>query len=95
MGLWITVKFAHMTLGLAPEILDPVDIIMFVVPVGRKAGESFPVGFYQRFDLPLFRGSLKNANIQTFWPAFSDDNFHHAWQELHSREIHHHCQAAL
>jgi len=30
MGPWNTVKFAHMALRLAAEILNPVDVIMLV-----------------------------------------------------------------
>ena len=30
-----TVKFAHMTLGLVPEILDPVDVVMSICKQDR------------------------------------------------------------
>jgi len=30
LSLWNTVEFAHMPLGLVPEILDPIDVIMSI-----------------------------------------------------------------
>jgi len=30
MHLWDTVEFAHVTLGLVPEVLDPIDVILTV-----------------------------------------------------------------
>ncbi len=30
MGLWNTVEFAHVALGLVPKILNPVDVILLV-----------------------------------------------------------------
>ncbi len=30
MGLWNTVEFAHMPLGLVPKILNPIDVICLV-----------------------------------------------------------------
>ena len=30
MGLWNTVEFAHVALGLVPKILDPIDVIFLV-----------------------------------------------------------------
>ena len=35
MRLWNTIEFAHMTLGLVPEILDTIDVI---VAVGKQLG---------------------------------------------------------
>ncbi len=42
MGLWYTVKFPHMTLGLVPKVLDPIDVIM---SVGKQFRMVDPVVF--------------------------------------------------
>ncbi len=30
MGLWNTVEFAHMALGLVPKVLDTIDVVLLV-----------------------------------------------------------------
>jgi len=48
MSLWNTVEFAHVPLGLVPEVLDPVDVILLVckeagmVVVCKEAGMVDP-----------------------------------------------------
>ena len=46
MLLWNTVEFTHMTLGLVPEILNPVDVILLVC---KKFGVIDPEMFEVRY----------------------------------------------
>jgi len=39
MSLWNTIEFAHVPLGLVPEVLDPVDVILLVC---KEAGMVDP-----------------------------------------------------
>ncbi len=57
MGLGNTIEFAHVTLGLVPEILDTIDMIM---AVGKEPGmvdpEVMEIGYIQHIrPLPAAR----------------------------------------